>query len=99
MPDFDGCYFRGAGIGGAAYGSSQAQPGYAARCRNQEIGGSESMTWSMFYLVCFLVGVTLSVLSFLGGSLPLPHVHLPRLHLSHATAAHAGVGHPGTGRG
>ena len=27
------------------------------------------MTWAMFYLVCFLVGVTLSVLSFLGGTL------------------------------
>ena len=28
----------------------------------KEIGGSEAMTWAMFYLVCFLVGVTLSVL-------------------------------------
>ena len=34
------------------------------------------MTWAMFYLVCFLVGVTLSVLSFLGGSFHLPHFHI-----------------------
>lgn len=38
------------------------------------------MTWALFYLACFLVGVSLSVLSFLGGSWHLPHVHL---HLSH----------------
>ncbi|MGA3054829.1 MAG: hypothetical protein ABSD63_11525 [Candidatus Korobacteraceae bacterium] len=46
------------------------------------------MTWAMFYLVCFLSGVTLSVLSFLGGSFHLPHLHL---HLPHG-GAHAGVG-------
>ena len=46
------------------------------------------MTWAMFYLVCFLVGVTLSVLSFLSGSFHLPHLHL---HLPHGSA-HAGVG-------
>jgi hypothetical protein len=55
----------------------------------------------MFYLVCFLVGVALSVLSFLGGSLHLPHVHLhlPHLHLSHAAAPHVGGVHGGSGRG
>ena len=46
------------------------------------------MTWAMFYLVCFLVGVTLSVLSFLGGSFHLPHLHV-HLHLPHGSA-HAG---------
>lgn len=47
------------------------------------------MTWAMFYLACFLVGVTLSVLSFFGGALHLPHhLHLP--HGGHAGAsAHA----------
>ena len=51
------------------------------------------MTWAMFYLVCFLVGVTLSVLSFLGGSLHLPHfhVHVPHVHVPHG-GAHAGTG-------
>jgi membrane protein implicated in regulation of membrane protease activity len=41
------------------------------------------MTWAMFYLVCFLVGVTLSVLSFLGGSFHLPHfhAHVPHVHV------------------
>jgi hypothetical protein len=47
------------------------------------------MTWAMFYLVCFLVGVTLSVLSFLSGSFHLPHVL--HLHLPHG-GVHAGVG-------
>src|SRR5271166_6475525 len=50
------------------------------------------MTWAMFYLVCFLIGVTLSVLSFLGGSLHLPHVHL---HLPHGGAHVAGGVHAG----
>jgi membrane protein implicated in regulation of membrane protease activity len=50
------------------------------------------MTWAMFYLVCFLVGVTLSVLSFFGGSFHLPHfhVHVPHTHVSHV-GAHAGT--------
>ena len=51
------------------------------------------MTWAMFYLVCFLVGVTLSVLSFLGGSFHLPHFHL---HVPHVHVPHGG-GHAGTG--
>jgi len=47
----------------------------------------------MFYLVCFLVGVTLSVLSFLGGSFHLPHFHLhvPHVHVPHG-GAHGGSG-------
>ena len=51
------------------------------------------MTWAMFYLVCFLVGVTLSVLSFLGGSFHLPHFHV---HVPHVHAPHGGA-HGGTG--
>jgi membrane protein implicated in regulation of membrane protease activity len=56
------------------------------------------MTWEVFYLTCFLVGVTLSLLSFVGGSLHLPHLHL---HLSHGHIAtpHVGGGHAGVGRG
>jgi membrane protein implicated in regulation of membrane protease activity len=51
------------------------------------------MTWAMFYLVCFLVGVTLSALSFLGGSFHLPHfhVHVPHAHVPQG-GAHAGSG-------
>jgi membrane protein implicated in regulation of membrane protease activity len=39
--------------------------------------------------VCFLVGVTLTVLSFLGGSWHLPHVHVhvPHLHVPHGHIA------------
>ena len=46
------------------------------------------MTWATFYLVCFLIGVTLSVLSFLGGSFHLPHFHI---HVPHG-GAHLGGG-------
>jgi membrane protein implicated in regulation of membrane protease activity len=52
------------------------------------------MTWAMFYLTCFLLGVTLSVLSFLSGSFHLPHfhLHLPHMHLSGGNGgAHAGA--------
>lgn len=57
------------------------------------------MTWAMFYLTCFLVGVTLSVLSFLGGSFHLPHfhMHVPHAHIGHVGGAHAGGAHGGQG--
>ena len=52
------------------------------------------MTWSEFYLLCFIVGFALSVLSFLGGA---AHIHLPaRLHLPFHGAHHA---HGMAGRG
>ncbi len=47
------------------------------------------MTWAMFYLVCFLIGVTLSVLSFLGGAFHMPHIHV---HVPHG-GAHVAAGH------
>ena len=55
------------------------------------------MTWSMFYLACFLIGVALSVVSFLGNSLHIPHGHLPHLHLSHTHAT--GLAHTYAGNG
>src|SRR5262245_37303079 len=51
------------------------------------------MTWSDVFLICFLVGLVLSLVSFLGGS----HFHLP-----HGMGHHAGLTgapHHGTGRG
>jgi hypothetical protein len=52
------------------------------------------MTWAWFYLACFLIGVTLSVLSFFGGSWHLPHVHVHVPHGGvHAGAAPGGGGH------
>lgn len=58
------------------------------------------MSWALFYLICFLVGVTFSVVSFVGGSWHLPHVHphVPHVHLPHASAAHGG-GHVARGQG
>jgi membrane protein implicated in regulation of membrane protease activity len=54
------------------------------------------MTWSDFYLLCFIVGFSLSVLSFLGGA---AHIHLPsRLHLHFHGGHHAG-GMAGRGAG
>lgn len=38
------------------------------------------MTWAGFYLVCFLVGFSLSALALLAGSV---HLHFPHLHLHH----------------
>jgi hypothetical protein len=55
------------------------------------------MTWSDVYLICFLVGFGLSVLSLLAGSV---HLHLPHLHLHtgiHVPHAHAGAGGHGAG--
>lgn len=55
------------------------------------------MSWAAFYLACFLVGVTLSVLSFVGGSFHLPHFHLhvPHLPVGHPGGVHAGGAHAG----
>ena len=49
------------------------------------------MTWSDFYLVCFVVGFGLSVLSLLAGSV---HLHLPHLHFHHGIhlSTHGGHG-------
>jgi len=54
------------------------------------------MSWSDVYLFCFLVGTTLSLLSFMAGivHLDLPfklhlHLHLPHVHMHHG-AAHGG---------
>jgi hypothetical protein len=49
------------------------------------------MTWADFYLICFAVGFSFSLLSFLAGGLRW-HLHLP--HFSHVhVAPHAPVGH------
>ncbi len=53
------------------------------------------MSWAIFYLVCFLIGVTLSVVSFVGGSFHVPHVHV---HVPHAHVPHGG-GHAGAAHG
>jgi hypothetical protein len=52
------------------------------------------MTWSAFYLICFVVGFTLSLLSFLAGAI---HIHMPfKWHLPlHAGHHHAGGIHRG----
>jgi membrane protein implicated in regulation of membrane protease activity len=55
------------------------------------------MTWSAFYLICFLVGFGMSLLSLLSGSihLHLPHLHLDHgIHLGHAHGGHGGGGAP-----
>jgi membrane protein implicated in regulation of membrane protease activity len=55
------------------------------------------MTWADFYLICFAVGFTFSLLSFLLGGL---HWHLPfHVHLPHAGGPHVHVGHAPVGHG
>jgi membrane protein implicated in regulation of membrane protease activity len=54
------------------------------------------VTWTDFYLLCFIVGFTLSVLSFLGGA---AHVHLPfkwhlPFHVWHHSSGLASRGMP-----
>lgn len=48
------------------------------------------MTWADFYLICFLLGLALSLLSVLTGS---AHLHLPHLHLHLHGAPHVHVPH------
>jgi hypothetical protein len=50
------------------------------------------MTWSAFYLICFLVGFALSALALFAGS---AHVHLPHLHVHHGI--HVPHGHGACG--
>jgi len=47
------------------------------------------MTWADFYLICFLLGLALSLLSVLTGSahLHLPHIHVPHVHVPHVHAS------------
>ncbi len=61
------------------------------------------MTWSDFYLICFLVGFLVSVLSFLLGNF---HFHIPGLgdgghaDIGHLDGGHGGdFGHADTGHG
>jgi len=55
------------------------------------------MTWANIYLVCFLVGFFLSVLSVLTGSTHL-HIHVPHLDLQHGLP-HVDLGHAHGGGG
>ena len=43
------------------------------------------MNWESFYLVCFGIGLALSVLSFIGG---FGHLHIGHLHIGHTHGAH-----------
>lgn len=58
------------------------------------------MTWADFYLVCFLVGFALSLISFVSGGLH-GHFHFPHLPHGHGTFGHVGhapvAGHPPAG--
>jgi membrane protein implicated in regulation of membrane protease activity len=65
------------------------------------------MTWADFYLICFVVGFGLSLLSFLGVHLHLPfHSHFPHgwgghahVHVGHAPVHAAGHAAPAGGTG
>jgi len=55
--------------------------------------------WEVFYLVCFLVGLALSMLSFLSGSFHLPHLHVHVPHAGGHVAVPAGGAHPAGAHG
>jgi membrane protein implicated in regulation of membrane protease activity len=48
------------------------------------------MTWSDFYLICFLVGFGFSALALLAG---ISHLHLPHFHLHHGIHIPGGGAH------
>lgn len=49
------------------------------------------MSWAAFYLVCFLVGLMLSVFSVVSGSVHLPHGHFHMGHGGHGAGVKGGV--------
>jgi hypothetical protein len=53
------------------------------------------MTWADWYLICFIVGFALTLLSLLGSV----HIHLPHLHVHFGGAGHQGAPHAGHGGG
>ena len=63
------------------------------------------MNWESFYLICFLVGLSLSVLSLLGGMghfsghVHMPHAghvpHVPHIHAGHVPHGAVGAAHHG----
>jgi len=57
------------------------------------------MTWATFYLVCLIVGAALSALSFVGGTLHLPHLHVHLPHGHPALSGAAGGSNAAMGRG
>src|ERR1051326_2079455 len=57
------------------------------------------VTWAGFYLICFVVGFALTLVTFLAGSM---HMHFPgkwHLHLGHHGHVHVHHGHVHTGAG
>jgi len=58
------------------------------------------MTWAQFYLICFLVGFLMSLISFVTGSshlhLPHLHVHVPHVHVPRVGGGHVPVLNFGT---
>jgi len=61
------------------------------------------MNWETFYLVCFLAGLMLSVVSLLGGMghfgghVHVPHVHAPHVHVPHVHAPNVNASAAGGG--
>ena len=56
------------------------------------------MTWETFYLICFALGLSLTLLSFAG---VFSHFHFGHFHLGHGGAGHLAVrgGHTAQGKG
>ena len=50
------------------------------------------MTWADLYLICFIVGFALSLVSAFGGFIHLPHGHHGHLHVGHGGHGHGHAG-------
>lgn len=53
------------------------------------------MTWAAFYLVCFLVGLMLSIFALVSGTVHMPHVHLGHGGFHHGGGMRGGAGGKG----
>ena len=50
------------------------------------------MTWADFYLICFIVGFVLSLISAFGGFIHMPQGHHGHIHVGHGHGHAAGAG-------
>src|SRR5882762_778879 len=77
-----GSSHRDARPGRTAAGSIESRAGPEKAPRKK---GDGQMTWEIFYMVCFTLGLSLTVLSALG---VFSHLHFGHFHLGHAGHSH-----------
>src|SRR5579864_2610581 len=97
MPGSAGSHSRDAALGRSPAAGAEAKRANAGRSGSRDPGQPRypkakwrrealAMTWATFYLVCFVIGLALSVLSFLMGGVRW-HLHF-HFHLPHGGPVH-----------